>query len=69
LIQIKFAKAGQTDSRAESYIRQYGNRCWETDALPGSAIEAAIEAEINTHLNMRLWNRRAAEIEKARKLL
>jgi hypothetical protein len=48
---------------------QYGERCWETDILPAAVIEVTIDAEINSRLNLKLWQRRDAEIERARKLL
>jgi hypothetical protein len=58
-----------SDSRAASYIAQYGHRCWEADILPAAVIEQAINAEVNSWLDVKLWNRRHAEIERARKLL
>ncbi|MGZ9086216.1 MAG: hypothetical protein ACXW3R_11895 [Rhodoplanes sp.] len=32
-----------SDSRSKSYIAQYGGRCWETDILPASVIEQALD--------------------------
>jgi hypothetical protein len=58
-----------SDSRAKSYIAQYGTRCWETDILPAAVIEQAIEAELYRWLDVAVWNRRHAEIERARRLL
>jgi hypothetical protein len=58
-----------SDSRAESYIAQYGDRCWETDILPAAVIEAAIDAEINRWLDEDKWRQRSAEIEAARRLI
>jgi hypothetical protein len=57
------------DSRAKTYIRQYGNRCWETDILPAETIEQALDHYIHRWLDRKRWDRRAKEIEKARKLL
>jgi hypothetical protein len=59
----------RSDSRSASYIAQYGDRCWETDILPAAAIEAQIDAEINSWIDTKLWDQRDAEIERARKLL
>jgi hypothetical protein len=59
----------RSDSRADRYIAQYGRRCWETDILPAATIEAAIDAEIGSFLDVGRWNRRNEEIERARKLL
>jgi hypothetical protein len=58
-----------SDSRSKSYIAQYGERCWETDILPASVIEEAIDADIESWLDRSLWKRRDAEIERARALL
>jgi hypothetical protein len=58
-----------SDSRACSYITEYGERCWETDILPAATIEAALDAAIYSRLDEKAWNRRAAEIERARRLL
>ena len=58
-----------SDSRAESYIEQFGERCWETDVLPASVIEQAIDDHIRSWLDAKLWARRDAEIERARALL
>ena len=58
-----------SDSRAESYIDQYGDRCWETDVLPGAVIEEEIGNHIRSWLDAKLWKRRHAEIERARELL
>jgi hypothetical protein len=58
-----------SDSRSQSYIDQYGERCWEADVLPAAAIEQAIDTEIESRLDAKLWERRDREIERARALL
>jgi hypothetical protein len=58
-----------SDSRAKSYVAQYGSRCWEVDILPAATIEQAIDFEIEPWLNRELWDRRAEEIQGARSLL
>ena len=58
-----------SDSRSARYIEQHGDRCWEADILPAAVIEQAINAEVNSWLDVKLWNRRHADIERARKLL
>jgi hypothetical protein len=59
----------ESDSRSTRYIAQYGDRCWEADILPAATIEQAIDAEIDSWLDRDIWNRRDAEIERARALL
>jgi hypothetical protein len=58
-----------SDSRSESYVLQYGERCWEADVLPASVIEEALEDHIRSWLDAKLLARRDAEIERARALL
>ena len=59
-----------SDSRSASYIREYGDRCWEADILPAATIRAWLDAFIETDgFDARLWARRSAEIDRARKLL
>jgi hypothetical protein len=58
-----------SDSRAERYIAEYGNRCWEMDILPAAVIEGAIDAEIGSWLNATRWTQRDREIKRARTLL
>jgi len=58
-----------SDSRSKRYIPEHGERCWETDILPGAVIEQALNDHIHGWLNARQWNQRDAEIERARKLL
>jgi hypothetical protein len=58
-----------SDSRAEKYIADYGNRCWEVDVLSPDRIRAALDAHINSWLDRAAWDRRHQEIEQARSLL
>jgi hypothetical protein len=58
-----------SNSRAERYIEQYGERCWETDILPAAVIEQALEDHIRSWLDAKLLARRGVEIERARALL
>lgn len=59
----------RSDTRSENYVAEYGDRCWEADILPASVIEQAINDEIHSWIDAAVWNRRDAEIERARKLL
>jgi hypothetical protein len=58
-----------SDSRARSYVAEYGGRCWETDILPATTIEQAINEQIRARLDIGAWQRRHEEIERARRLL
>jgi hypothetical protein len=58
-----------SDTRSEAYIEQYGNTCWEADILPAAIIEDALNTDIRSWLNRKLWQQRDKEIEQARSLL
>lgn len=58
-----------SDSRSKRYVAEYGNRCWEVDVLPATAIEQALDNHIRSWRDANLWRRRDAEIERARNLL
>lgn len=44
-----------TDSRAESYIDEYGPESWELDALDPATLNDLITSEIRGHVDMRMW--------------
>jgi hypothetical protein len=58
-----------SDSRAQCYIGEYGERCWETDILPGATIAQTLDRYIYSWLDVKALKRREAEIERARRLL
>jgi hypothetical protein len=37
-----------SDSRAEKYVADYGDRCWEVDVLPLDRIRAALDRHISS---------------------
>ena len=45
-----------TDSRAVGYIREYGEKSWELDALEPRVLEKLIDKEIESLVNERLFN-------------
>lgn len=52
-----------TDSRFETYARQFGNESWELDALPPQYLVDLVGAEIKTHCRAAEWAVRREEIE------
>ena len=58
-----------TDSRASSYLEEYGDDCWELDAIEPAALEALVEDEIQQHLNRELYDERLAQEERERATL
>jgi hypothetical protein len=51
------------------YVERYGTTCWEADVLPATVIEEALNDHIQSWLDAQMWERRNAEIERARNLL
>lgn len=52
------------DPRYAWYVRNFGSKCWELDALNPLALRARVEAEIVDRLDLPAWNR-AVEVEAA----
>jgi hypothetical protein len=55
-----------TDSRADKYIRQFGDESWELDALEPSVLSALVQREVDAVLDHELWEEREQEQEEAR---
>lgn len=57
-----------TDSRAAGYIDEYGEECWELDALEPNVINALIGDEIGSVVNQDQWeeDKRVEEKDKRR---
>lgn len=58
-----------TDSRADAYISEFGNECWELDALQPEVIDRLIHAEVSSVLDMVQFNAMKQKEKDARKLL
>jgi hypothetical protein len=58
-----------TDSRAEDYIRNYGDDSWELDALDPATLDALIDSAILDELNADLFNQIADREDQHRTLL
>ena len=58
-----------SDSRWRQYSLQYGNQCWELDALPPNELQNMIRDAIKEHLDVSRWNRTFKEIENERRSL
>lgn len=61
--------AKTTDSRAGSYISQFGNESWELDALEPSIISTLIETAITAVVDNEKWEQRKQLQEEYRDLL
>jgi hypothetical protein len=54
------------DPRYEWYVRRYGHKCWELDALSPKVLRARVEEAIRERLDLDAWNH-AARIEAAQR--
>ena len=52
------------DPRHAWYVRHYGRRCWELDALSPVDLRATVEDSIRTRLDLPVWQR-AEQAEQA----
>ena len=54
----------KTDRRYRWFVKHYGRRCWELDALDPNDLRALVEVAIQGEIEQRAWNR-CAVVEKA----
>lgn len=47
-----------TDSRAGGYVRRFGMECWELDALDPETLAGLVRDEVNSHLDLEVWDAR-----------
>lgn len=57
------------DSRQKEYSLQYGNQCWELDALPPNELQNIIRDAIKSHIDVSRWNKAFKEIEEEKRSL
>lgn len=55
-----------TDSRATGYIKQFGNKSWELDALDPKVIDDLISAQIEAYIDQDDWAESKDREDKAR---
>jgi hypothetical protein len=54
------------DPRAKSYVSQYGQECWELDAVPPNQLQRMIREAIEDNIDLEEWNKRIEDIEAER---
>jgi hypothetical protein len=62
-----FAK--ETDSRYAAYAEQFGEECWELDALSPTVIADLIREQLEAMIDFSKWRKREAAEQRNRKLL
>jgi hypothetical protein len=61
--------AKMTDSRFEGYLAEYGDKCWELDALEPKVIDQLIRDNVDQHRDMDLWIEREAQLDEEETIL
>ena len=51
-----------TDSRFEGYLREYGDECWELDALEPSVIDELIRQYVGAYIDPALWAKKESQV-------
>ncbi|MBS7610561.1 hypothetical protein KEJ19_08455 [Candidatus Bathyarchaeota archaeon] len=59
----------RADARSPKYIAQYGDECWELDAIPPNELRAIIKDSIEAHIDAQIWNETLDKIEQERKII
>ncbi|MBA7710784.1 hypothetical protein ES703_119731 [subsurface metagenome] len=57
------------DPRAKSYIAQYGDECWELDALPPDELNRLVEEAIRQEIDWDRWHEEEEKIARDRETL
>jgi len=58
-----------TDSRCQSYIKKYGKKSWELDALRPDILATLIETQICEHIDFNKWQKVESSINKGKNQL
>ena len=59
----------ETDSRYEGYVEQFGEECWELDALSPTVIDQLIRDEVEAMIDRNKWRKAEAAESRNRVLL
>jgi len=54
----------RADPRAEKYRRQFGDKCWELDAMEPKDLQGTVEEALNQHIDKKSWERGLAKERK-----
>jgi hypothetical protein len=62
-----FAETKQGDPRYRWYVKHYGHRCWELDALNPNVLRDRVDASIREYIDWDAWDRckKVEEVERA----
>ena len=57
------------DPRAGGYVAEYGNECWELDAIEPVGLQRMVSVAIESHIDFALWNQTLEEMQQEREEL
>ena len=59
----------RADSRTANYIAEYGDECWELDAIEPTELQRIVSEAILSHVDRNLWNETVGQIVREREEL
>jgi len=59
----------KADPRSANYVAQFGDECWELDAIEPSELQRIVRQAIEKHIDSAAWNQTLAEEKNERELL
>lgn len=57
------------DSRAKNYIKKFGDKCWELDALEPKVLQTLVKENIERFIDKTTWDKRLKEIHDEKEIL
>ena len=60
-VRIDQVRRSRRPRRSAAYVEQYGEECWELDALSPTVIADLIRTEIEAMIDVAKWRKEAAE--------
>jgi hypothetical protein len=57
------------DPRAKEYVSQFGNQCWELDAIEPNELQRLVSESIEKHIDVEKWNKTLEEAKQERQEL
>jgi len=59
----------RADPRSKNYVSQFGNQCWELDAIEPNDLQKIVEETIRSHIDFSIWKETLEQQEKERREL
>jgi hypothetical protein len=59
----------RADSRSAKYVTEYGDQCWELDAIPPDELQGLVTSSIKQHIDPSRWNAALEQEQKDKAVL